>query len=319
MTIKERYKDYFKVSVEVNTKTIHSHRDIILNHFNSVTCENEMKYEGVCDNDGKYNFTNADEIVEFAKLNQLEIRGHTLVWHNQTPFWVFEDIKRDGLLDRMKHHIEIMGKHFANDLYCIDVVNEAIDDKSGSIMRTSAWSTIIGEDFMDYAFQYAKKAFPNATLFYNDYNETVPEKRDKIYNKLKELIDRGIPVEGVGMQLHASIYHPNMDEIRQAIECYASLGVRVHITEMDVSLFRFDDKTVLQKPSKELLSKQADVYRDCFQIFREYKDIIDSATLWGIADDETWLSNFPVRNRKNWPLLFDDKHEPKEAYYAIID
>lgn len=130
---------------------------------------------------------------------------------------------------------------------------------------------------------------------------------------------KGVPVDGIGMQCHINIYEPGADQMKAAIERYAALGVRLQITEMDVSLFRFDDHTVLSKPDRELLKLQARTYKEYFKVFREYHDVIDCVTLWGVADDATWLSNFPAKNRKNWPLLFGDDHEEKEALYAIMD
>lgn len=317
--LKDKYKDYFKVGAAVNVNTIKTQADLIKEHFNSLTCENETKFSSLCSRENHYDFTNADKIVQFARDNKIPMRGHTFTWHNQTPEWVFEDVDRTGLLKRLKNHIEVVAQHYEKDFYCWDVVNESIEDKENYVFRKSPWSSIIGEDFMDYAFLYAREALPNTDLYYNDYNETQQPKRNKIYETVKSMKERGIPIDGVGLQCHFSIYYPDQDVLRSTIELYAKLGLKLQITEMDISMYSHEDNTKLKKPSKELLEKQAKAYGDSFAIFREYKDIIDSVTLWGVADDYTWLDNFPVRNRKNWPLLFDENHKPKEAFERIMD
>jgi endo-1,4-beta-xylanase len=203
--------------------------------------------------------------------------------------------------------------------YCWDVVNEAIDDKHGLLMRESPWSAIVGADFMDYAFRYAREAMPGMQLFYNDYNETNIEKREKIYKTLLAMQERGVPLDGVGMQMHCRIQGPTADEVKAAIEVYAALGLRIHVTEMDVSVFAFEDKTKQDAPTAEQMKALAATYKGYFKVFREYKDVIDSVTLWGVADDTSWLNYFPVPDRKSWPLLFDENHQPKEAFYEGMD
>lgn len=319
MGLMEKYKDYFKVGATVSKRTVDTHKDLLVKHFNSITCENETKFMYIQKDENKYNFDSADKILGFVKENNMVMRGHTFVWHNQTPKWVFQDATKDILLKRMKDHILYVGKRYENDFYCWDVVNEAIEDKSDLFLRKSPWLEIIGEDFMDYAFHYAKEVLPNTELYYNDYNESSYPKRDKIYKAVKDMVDRGVPVDGVGLQCHWNIYSPSMDDFQRAMEQYAKLGLKLQVTEMDVSLFEFADETKLDKPSIELLKKQTAIYKEGFKILREYKDIVDTVTLWGVADDVTWLDDFPVRNRKNWPLLFDENHEPKEALHAIMD
>ena len=317
--LKDKYKDYFRIGAAINYRTVDTHKDLIIKHFDSITCENETKYVGLQKEENQFSFDNADRITRFAKDNNMYMRGHTFVWHNQTPEWVFEDATRDILLDRMKKHITQVGERYKEDFYCWDVVNEAVDDKNDIFYRKSPWYDIIGEDFVDIAFIHAKEVLPETDLYYNDYNESYFPKRDKIYKIVKDMLDRGIPVDGVGLQCHWNIYSPSMDDVKRAIEQYAKLGLKIQVTEMDVSVFEFFDESRLDKPSKELLKRQAATYKEGFKIFREYKDIIDTVTLWGVADDATWLDNFPVRNRKNWPLLFDEDHKPKEALYEIMD
>ncbi len=317
--LKDKYKDYFKIGAAVSTRTVETHAELLKAHFNSLTCENETKFVSIQAKEDSYNFKKADKIVQFARDNDMAMRGHTFTWHNQTPKWVFEDADKELVLSRLRKHMEIVGRRYEKDFYCWDVVNEAIEDKTDLFLRVSPWTEIVGEDFMDYSFRLAKEILPETELFYNDYNETDPVKRDKIYEAVKGMLDRGVPVDGVGLQCHWNIHKPSMDQIKRAIEKYADLGLKLHVTEMDISLFAHDDKSGVDKPTEKMLEMQAKVYGDAFALFRDYKGIIENVTLWGVADDVTWLSNFPVWNRKNWPLLFDDNHQPKEAFMRLMD
>lgn len=317
--LKDKYKDYFKIGVAVNNKTIKTHADIIKEHFNSITCENEMKYTSVNMGKGRYNFMDSDEIIRFAKENDLSVRGHTFVWHNQTPNWMFEGDNRKVLLENLKEHIKTIGLRYKDQVFCWDVLNEAVEDKGNNILRPSRWVDILGENIMDDVFRVAREVLPKTELFYNDYNSKDPVKRDKIYQMVKGMKERNVPIDGIGMQCHCNIYGPSVKLLKEAIELYAKLDVKIHITEMDVSLFEFSDHSRINKPSRKLFEIQAKYYADYFRIFREYKDIIDCVTLWGVADDMTWLDGFPAPNRKNWPLLFDEDHKPKEALYRILD
>ncbi|AZK46397.1 endo-1,4-beta-xylanase [Paenibacillus lentus] len=165
-----------------------------------------------------------------------------------------------------------------------------------------------------------EEADPSALLFYNDYNESNPLKREKIYRLLQLLLDQGAPIHGVGLQAHWNLYGPSLDDIRAAIEKYASLGLQLQLTELDVSMFAFDDKrTDLKEAPPELIELQAQRYEQLFKLLKEYRDVISSVTFWGAADDYTWLDNFPVCGRKNWPFLFDEHHQPKPAFHRVAE
>ena len=257
-------------------------------------------------------------------MNGMKLRGHTLVWHNQTPNWVFENeaggkVDRQTLLDRMRAHIHTVVQRYGRTVYAWDVVNEAVTDEGEEWLRPSRWLEGIGEDYLVKAFQYAHEADPHALLFYNDYNECDPGKREKIYRLVKWLQERGAPIHGIGLQAHWNLHRPSLDEIRASIERYASLGVQLQITEMDVSVFDHDDhRTDLTEPTEDLIKRQAERYGQFFDLFREYRDVITGVTFWGATDDYTWLDYFPVRDRKNWPLLFDGNHRPKPAFHSVI-
>lgn len=324
MRLREAFKEQFLIGAAVNPVTLDSQRDLLIEHFNSVTAENEMKFERLHPAEDRYTFEAADRLVALAKANGMGVRGHTLVWHNQTPAWVFENedgsqTDRVTLLARMKSHINTVVSRYRGELYAWDVVNEAVSDSGSELLRPSKWLDIIGEDFIAKAFEYAHEADPEALLFYNDYNEADPVKSDKIYTLVKSLLEQGVPIHGIGLQAHWSLYHPSLDHIRVAIEKYASLGVKLHITELDVSMFAFDDRrTDLTAPTEEMLALQAERYGQFFRLFQEYSEYITSVTFWGAADDYTWLDHFPVRGRKNWPFLFDAKHQPKPSYSEVL-
>lgn len=204
-------------------------------------------------------------------------------------------------------------------IYCWDVVNEAVEDHEDKLLRTTPWSEAIGDEYVRKAFEFAHEADPDALLFYNDYAATVPAKREKIYKLLKGLLDEGVPVHGVGMQGHWNIAFPPLDDIKAAIERYASLGLDVQITELDVSVYPGDQKADHAPPGEEAFEKQAEFYGKIFEIFRSYRDVITGVTFWGVADDRTWLDRWPVKVRKNYPLLFDVNHQPKEAFYRVVN
>ncbi|RXJ02072.1 endo-1,4-beta-xylanase [Anaerobacillus alkaliphilus] len=321
----EVYKDYFSIGAAVNTYTLTSEEKSLIKHFNSLTAENEMKFGLLQPQEGNFTFDNADKLVAFADANEMKLRGHTLVWHNQTSDWVFTNkdgsqVDRETLLKRMETHISTVMGRYKGRFYSWDVVNEAISDDNAEYLRPSKWLDIIGEDFIAKAFEFAHQADPNAALFYNDYNESNPEKRERIYRLAKSLLEKDVPIHGIGLQAHWNIFEPNLDDIRAAIERYASLGLQLQITEMDVSVFKWDDQRAdLTAPTEEMLELQATRYDQFFQLFREYRDVITNVTFWGANDRYTWLSNFPVVGRKNWPFVLDEKGEPKNSFWKITD
>lgn len=319
VTLKEKYKDYFTIGAAVNSKTLKNDKEVLINNFSSITCENAMKFGEIYDEDNGYNFECADFHYNFAKENRLKMRGHNFVWHNQTPKFIMEN-DREKVIDILTNHMKIMNDRYGDIITAWDVVNEAIEDKSDEYLRKSVWRDKLGEDYIKEVYKIARKTINKGTeLFYNDYNEYIPNKLDKIVRMIKSVNADEKLIDGMGMQCHINLYYPSVDDMRRAIEAYAALGLRIHITEMDVSYFDFNDESIWDAPAPELVEKHAKVYGDFFKLFREYKDYIDNVTLWGITDDYTWLDEFPFRNRKNWPLLFDVDGKPKNSFYAVTD
>jgi endo-1,4-beta-xylanase len=203
------------------------------------------------------------------------------------------------------------------------VVNEAVDDDSTRFLRNSLWYQICGDEFIIKAFQYAHEADPAAILFYNDYNSERPEKRECIYRLLKQLKEANVPVQGVGLQAHWSLSEPTEIQLRTAIEQFASLGVTVQFTEVDMSVYPWEKEKREKRPgesdaySAEKEQLQADQYKMVFRVFREYKKLVSGVTFWNITDKTTWLDHYPVEGRKNYPLLFGQDGKPKKAYYEV--
>lgn len=324
-SLHEAYAGLFRIGAAVSTDTLRREGPFIAGQYNSLTAENQMKFEEIQPEEGRYAFEAADAIVEFAQRGGMAMRGHTLVWHNQTPDWVFRaadggDASREEVLRRLEDHAHAVMGRYRGRIGAWDVVNEAVEDEGDGYLRPTKWLERIGEDYLERAFRIAHEADPDARLFYNDYNETDPVKRVKIHKLVRSLLEAGAPVHGIGMQGHWNLYGPPIDEIKEAIELYASLGVRLHITELDVSAFRFDDRrTDLLRPTPEMEERLTERYEEIFKLFREYRSAIDSVTFWGAADTRTWLDGFPVRGRLNWPLPFDRELRPKPAFWRMLE
>ncbi len=315
--LKDKYAPYFRIGAAFENHDLDK-ADLIATHFNSMTCANAMKYGSLTQKPGEYRFDNADKLLEFARANDIAMHGHTLVWHNQTPDYIFENASAEQLLDTLRSHTRLVREHFG-DFETFDALNEAIEDKSDEYLRDTKWLNILGEDYIAKIFRVIHEEMPNTELFYNDYNECIPEKRAKIVRMLKQLIAEGVPVAGMGMQFHISIYDPSMDEIKRSIEEYAALGLKLRISELDISVYHpgKEDPQISLTPEIERI--QAERYGELFKILRSYAKHIEAVTFWGVADSDSWLNYFPVMGRRNYPLLFDDNGQPKEAFYRVMD
>jgi endo-1,4-beta-xylanase len=329
--LKDYYKKYFPVGVSVSPYALKTDEaELILQQFNSITPENAMKMGPVHPKENEYYWKDADSIVAFAQRNGLRLRGHCLCWHNQTPRWLFKDslgntVTKEVLLQRLKDHITTVVSRYKGKIYAWDVVNEVISDKTGEYFRNSPWYQVCGEDFVAKAFEYAHAADPDAVLFYNDYNEINPAKREKIYRMVKGLKDAGVPINAIGMQGHWAINEPSETQLDSTISRFAELGLKIQITELDISVYpkehtarerKAEDADIAFSASKEAM--QSEKYRMCFNLFRKYKNVITGVTFWNISDRRSWLDDFPVRGRKDYPLLFDKNLEPKKAYWEVV-
>jgi endo-1,4-beta-xylanase len=331
--LKDYYEDYFAIGVAVSPQALKTDESgLILQQFGSMTPENAMKMGPIHPREDFYNWRDADSIAAFAKRNNLKLRGHTLCWHNQTPRWFFTDsvtgkqVTKEVLLQRLKEHITTVVSRYKGTIYAWDVVNEVISDKQDEYFRPSLFYQICGEDFVAKAFEYAHAADPDALLFYNDYNEISPVKREKIIRMIKDLKAKGIPIHGVGLQAHWATNEPSKEQLEKTLEDFSKLGLQMQLTELDISVYdkehdarerRPSDSDTAFTPAKEL--KQQEVYKMCFELFRKYRQYITSVTFWNISDRRSWLDNFPVRNRKDYPLLFDKTLKPKKAFWDVVN
>lgn len=309
----QAYKEFFPIGAAVRVEDLEGmHAELLKKHFNSLTAENVMKPIEVQPEEGKFYFDKCDKIKEFAVQNNMKMRGHTFVWHNQTPDWFFVDkngnpASKELLISRLREHVKAVSDRYSDVIYAWDVVNEAIEDKSDEYLRKTKWLEFLGEDYIKMAFDIAREFNPKTELYYNDYNNELPDKLAKSYKMLKGLVEKGTPIDGVGIQAHWNITDKQLIEnLKKAIETYASLGLKIQITELDVSMFNFEDKRKdLLKPTEEMINLQREVYEDIFSVFKQYKEVVNSVTLWGISDKYTWKDYFPVFGRKDWPLLLD--------------
>lgn len=345
-TLKQAYKDYFTVGAAVAAHWLDEAKDCIKEQFDTVTAENEMKYMGLHNHDydrpdfrklkkGEkpeppvikereqfvhpskcFDTTSADKICGFARDNGLLIRGHCLSWHGSYPWGIFEQLTADELITNTREHYELTTKHFP-DCYCWDVVNEAVDDKKGGYLRNSVYKDKLGEDYLNKLYAMAREYFPNAKLCCNDYNEFNPDKREKILRLVSGLKERGL-VDVIGCQCHVNAFldDKGFDEIKRSYDMYAKTGLKIHVTELDVNCVNWDNPEDI---TEETVARVPEVYGRLFEIFRQYKGVIENVTLWGVSNKWSWLNHFKMQGRavKNRPLLFDENYQPTEAFYRV--
>lgn len=336
MNLKTAFAPFFKVGVAMSRWNIHTkaHCELMKEQFSSFTAENDMKPmyyldDEACKKDpAKYDlapalkFDNAIPYLELAKATGVAMRGHTLVWHNQTPKWFFYRnynenaglATRKTMLARLESYIQgvlnFVQTNYPGIIYAWDVVNEAIDDED---FRQSLWLRTVGRDFVEKAFTFARKyAAPDVALFYNDYETALDWKRDLIIEYILEpLKEKGL-IDGMGMQSHLLMDHPDFNDYKKALEMYGALGLQIHVTELDMHN---------ADPSEESMHALAMRYQELFKILVEAKKSgkanVTSVTFWNLLDENSWLSGF--RRETSYPLLFHGKCEPKEAYYKVLE
>ncbi len=326
MCIKDAYKDSFLVGMAGDLPTRYSEGELKLaaEHFGAITPENCMKPERIHPTEDRWQFEQSDALVEWAQKNSMTIHAHTLVWHAQTPKWFFEGGDAEIIKQRLKDHIETTVNRYKGKLQSWDVVNEAISDGGDAEtaktenLRDSKWLQTLGPEFLTLAFKQARQADPDAVLYYNDYNIESGPKHASSMVLLKRLIADGAPIDAVGIQGHWSSGRVPFAEIDQAITDYASLALKVSITELDLTIqgesggqFGRRRSGRSAAPSLDELNAQADDYAKLFAIFKKHEDVIERVTFWGLTDQRTW-------RRGQSPLLFDANNKPKPAYASIV-
>jgi len=340
--LKDVFKNDFKIGAALNRRQIFESdvrgAEIVKTHFNSITPENILKWALVHPELARYDFAASDRFVEFGEKHGMFIVGHTLVWHNQTPAWVFQDEKgnaldREALLKRMRDHIFTVVGRYKGRINGWDVVNEALNQDG--TMRQSPWFKIIGEDYLVKAFQFAHEADPSAELYYNDYDLELPAKRAGGVELIKKLKAAGVPISGVGLQNHNQMEWPSAADEDATITAFSNLGLKVYITELDVDVLPRTTKPgadyAVNDPVTPKLNPYVDGlpdamqlalakrYAELFRVYLKHRDAIERVTFWGVADGDSWLNGWPMKGRTNYPLLFDRAGKAKPAFDAIIN
>jgi endo-1,4-beta-xylanase len=310
---------------------------IVATQFDCLTPGNEMKPDFVQRERGTFTFERADRLVAFAQAHDMQVIGHTLCWHQQSPAWLFQDehgqpLTRELALANLKEYIQTVVRHFKGKVKGWDVVNEAVSDSADRLLRDTPARRAIGDDYVVKAFQFAHEADPDAELYYNDYNIERDYKRERALRLVQEIRNAGLPVNGVGIQGHWLLDSPDVAEIERGIRRFADAGFKVMITELDVDPLprrhggAGADLNATERegldPYKQGLpddvqQKLAARYGELFALFVRYPQVT-RVTLWGATDNDTWLNNFPVKGRTNHPMLWDRQYQAKPAFDAVL-
>ena len=339
-TLGEATKGIFLFGVAVNMQQVNGIKpiesELIAKEFSAIVPENSLKPQPIHPEENRYFWDDADKLVAFGEKNKQTVTGHCLIWHSQIGRWFFidadgKDVAPEVLKERMRQHILNVVGRYKGRIKGWDVVNEAFEDNGQ--YRNSKFFQILGKDFIKYAFQFAHEADPNAELYYNDYNVERPAKCDAIVGLVNELKAAGCRIDAVGSQSHMHMTSPTPDATETSFKKLTDAGVHILITEWDISIlpspyaganistnFGYSNEmdpyregvpdSIQQKWNKRIL--------DMFGLFLKYNDVIDRVTVWGLTDNATWLNNFPVRGRKDYPVLFDRNNQRKPVVDEMI-
>lgn len=309
--------------------------DLLLKHASSLTAESVMKPDPIGVSEDVYDFTQADALIAFAQANGIAVRGHCLVWHRTAPAWFFAGDQSDAaaykalVRQRLETYVTDVVTHFKGKVYCWDVVNEVVSDDASGDYRPSQWYQALGPDYIEYAFRAARAADPGAQLFINDYSTEYADKRGRLLNIVQDLLNKGVPVDGVGHQLHISITSTTATAVAAALSDVEAKGLVNHVTELDVSIYADPASCSVSgtgcaaqidpgsQAYNDALRAQALLYRSLYDLFATHASV-EAVTTWGVADNHTWLDTTPV-TRTNYPLLFDVSGNPKSAFWAVAD
>ena len=334
-SLKDTFADYFHVGCAVNTWDLNYGSDqcnIILKQFNTLVLENESKPEGLHPKEDQYNFANFDKFVDFCEENDITVRGHTLVWHSQVPQWFFKDGNGDAsaelLLERLHDHINTIVTRYKGRVDTWDVVNEVIGDDGQ--LRFSDWSRIVGDydgdgdkyDFIEQAFIWAREADPDARLIINDYSlESSTDKAIRMYNAVKKMLEEGVPIDGVGFQMHIG----NGSDPEKMMENYRIIArlkeinpdFIIEVTELDVNCYGWGQEKKDVELTDDFLKQFSETYTGTMKMLMELSEegLLDSVVFWGLHDGVSWLND----GHKNYPMLIDRDLKLKDAFYDVIE
>jgi endo-1,4-beta-xylanase len=336
-SLKEAFKNDFLIGTAMNTPQIEE-KDaaadaLIKQQFNAVTPENIMKAEIIEPAWNKFNFDLADKLVAYAAKNNIKVNAHNLIWHSQLPAFMRHMQDADSVKQYFENHITTVASRYDGKVYSWDVVNEALNEDG--TLRKSIFLDKLGDDYVVEAFRLAQKAAPHTKLYYNDYNIEQPKKRAGAITLIKKIQAAGVRIDGVGIQGHWRAYNLPLKDIEESIKEFSALGIEVAFTELDLSVLPspFEkataDVSATAKGNAEMnpyknglpdsvAQMQAKAYADLFKLFLKYKKNVSRITFWGVNDAQSWLNNFPIRGRTDYPLLFDRNLKPKPAFYSVI-
>ena len=338
--LKEAARGKFKIGVGTDLGVFNRPQDLALlkHHFNVVTPENCMKATKVQAEEGKFDFTAADQFMDLAELHGLEVVGHNLIWSRPgtTPAWFFQEgdqpVSRERLLERLRTHIHAVVGRYRGRIASWDVVNEALADSNDEYLRRNEWMDVLGEEFLVKAYQYAREADPDALLIYNDYRCDQPGKLEKLVRLIRSAKEQGAPIDVLGLQAHYEYGMIPYEGIERALVEMRKLGVRVVFSELDMDVVtrirwyvddgkhREEMKSFNPYPGElpaDVLASQADQYARLFQLIGRHADVVDRVTFWNLHDGQSWMNDWPWP-RTNHPLLFDRQREAKPAFHAVV-
>lgn len=310
---------------------------IVKNEYNTITPENSLKWMFIEPQPNKFNFDVSDKYVDFGMKNNMHIVGHALVWHSQLSDYMKGIKDRKTMSFHIQNHISTLVKRYKGKIHTWDVVNEALNEDG--TLRESVFFNIMGSEYIENSFSWANDADPDVNLVYNDYNLCEEPKRKGAIKLIKDLQKKNIKIDGVGIQAHWQLNSPTIEEIEKTIISFSELGIDVMFTELDISVLpspwelqgaevnqnfeKFeDDKKMNPYPIKlpdAVKKKLANRYKDIFKLFLKHQDKISRVTFWGVTDKNSWLNDWPIKGRTNYPLLFDRNYQSKIAYKSIID
>ena len=340
-TLAEATKDKFLFGAALNMQTVNEvnsiESDRIVKEFSAIVSENCMKPQPIHPKENKFYWKDADQFVAFGEKNKQVITGHCLIWHSQIGEWFFMDaegkeVSPEVLKERMHQHISAVVGRYKGRIKGWDVVNEAFEENGK--YRNSKFYKILGKDFIKFAFQFAHEADPSAELYYNDYNLEAPAKCEAIVELVKELRAAGCKIDAVGSQSHMHMDSPSLEAIETSLKKLKNAGVHILITEWDVSILpgTYEGADI---NTRFAYSKEMDPWRegvpdsiqqkwnqrmlDIFKLFLKYDDAIDRVTVWGLTDNTTWLNNYPIPGRKDYPMLFDRNNKRKQVVDKMIE
>lgn len=343
-SLQQAYQPFFHIGTAVGLAQLQhpttGELDLIAQHFNSLTAENIMKWEEIQPAEGQFEFTAADKLVAFAEKHQMFMVGHTLLWHEQTPAWVFvgpegKPASKALLLARLEQHISTVVGRYKGRVQGWDVVNEALNE-DGSL-RDTPWRQILGDNFIATTFALVHKVDPDAKLYYNDYNLYKPEKRAGVLRIIQQLQQQQVPIHAIGEQAHYGLQSPDLGDVADSINAFAATGLDVMLTELEISVLPFptgmtsgadisqyqelQDELNPYRDGLPLAVEQAwqQRYLDLFSLLLRQQQKLNRVTFWGLHDAQSWRNNFPMRGRTDYPLLFDRQLHAKPLLPALIE